>query len=285
MKDIIISMDATGDLTKELEEQFNIRHIDMEFFVGEDQFYTANDDVVSSRIYERMRKGERTSTSQINETAYEEYFGELIKENKPIVHVTLSSGLSGTYNSAKAVAYRLNQQEGVDIRIIDSLGGSSGQGLIAILASDFAKEANSVDEVQEYLENITKNVSHNFTVDNLKYLAQGGRISGSAALVGNLLSIKPIIKADENGKLFSFMKVISRKKSLKTLFNLFKENVKIDSKYCFVSHADAESDALALKAMIEQETNFKPLLTNIGPVMGSHCGPGTIAVFYESNKK
>lgn len=284
MKDLIISIDATGDLTKELEEKYNICHVDMEFFVGEDQYNTKDDDVVSSKIYERMRKGERTSTSQINEALYEEYFSKLIKENKSIIHITLSSGLSGTYNSAVAVAERFNN-DGANIKIVDSIGGSSGQGLLAMLARDFAENAETVDEVVEYLETTKMNFSYHFTVDNLKYLAQGGRISGAAAIVGNLLSIKPIIKADDNGKLFSFMKVISRKKALKTLVNLFKENVKEGTKYCFVSHADAEADALQIKSMIEEFSKVEVILTNIGPVMGSHCGPGTVALFYESTKK
>ena len=220
MKDLIISIDATGDLTKELEEKYNICHVDMDFFVGEDQYNTNNDDVVSSNIYERMRKGERTSTSQLNETIYEEYFSNLIKENKPIVHITLSSGLSGTYNSAVAVAEKFNNI-GANIKIVDSIGGSSGQGLLAMLARDFSENAKSVDEVVNYLETTKRNFSYHFTVDNLKYLAQGGRISGTAAVVGNLLNIKPIIKADENGKLFSFINESLNISIFRRVFGLF----------------------------------------------------------------
>lgn len=285
MEDLIISMESTSDISEEFIKKYDIKIAPMEFFVGGEIISTKTDDVVSSRLYARMRAGEKTSTSQINETAYEEFFGELLKENKTILHIAFSSGLSGSVNSAKSAASKLNNSFGEKIIVIDSLGGCQGQVILGVLAREFSKTAKDIYEVANYVESIKLNIIHKFSVDNLKYLANGGRISGATALVGNLLSIKPIIKVDTEGKLVSFMKVISRKKALKTLVNQFKEEVDKNSKFCFISHSDCEGDALFMKGIIEKETEFEPILSNIGPVLGCHCGPGTVAMFYVGEKR
>lgn len=285
MKDLIISMESTSDISEEMAKKYDIRVAPMEFFVGGEMISTKTDDVVSSKLYERMRAGEKTSTSQINETTYEEFFAELLKEDKPILHIAFSSGLSGSVNSAKAAASRLNNSFGEKIVVVDSLCGCQGQVILGILAREFENSAKDIYDVANYIENVKINVIHKFSVDNLKYLANGGRISGTTALVGNLLSIKPIIKVDTEGKLVSFTKVISRKKAIKTLVNQFKEEVDKNSKFCFISHSDCEEDALFMKDLVEKETGFKTIISNIGPVLGCHCGPGTVAMFYVGEKR
>lgn len=284
MKDLIISMESTSDISKDFMIKYDIRVSPMEFFVGGEMISTKEHDVVSSKLYERMRAGEKTSTSQINEIAYEEFFAGLLNENKPILHIAFSSGLSGSINCAKAAANKLNSSFGEKIIVIDSLGGCQGQVILGVLAREFSKIAKDIYEVANYIEDIKHKIVHKFSVDNLKYLASGGRISSATAIVGNLLSIKPIIKVDNDGRLVSFMKVISRKKALKTLVNQFKEEVDEKSQFCFISHSDCKEDALFMKDLVEKETKFTPIISNIGPVLGCHCGPGTVAMFYVGSK-
>jgi len=123
-------------------------------------------------------------------------------------------------------------------------------------------------------------INYIFSVENLKYLANGGRIKQSTAFIGNVLNIKPILKADNTGKLVQTKKVISRKKALVTLFNIFKETNTNESNICFISHADCLEDALVIKELVKKETNYDVIITNLGPIIGSHSGPGTIAMFY-----
>lgn len=285
MDNLIISVESTSDLLKETSKEYDIRVINMQFSIGDEMYTTEFDDVVSSKLYEKMREGKKTSTSQINELIYEDYFKNLMKEEKPILHIAFSSGLSGSCDIAKNVANRLNKDFDKKIEVIDSLGGCQGQVILCILAREFSKKAKDLKEVVDYIESVKMKIIHKFSVDNLKYLAQGGRISGTAALVGNLLSIKPIIKVNDNGRLVSFMKVISRKKALKVLVNQFKEEVDENSNFCFISHSNCEEDALFMKNLIETETKFEPVVSNIGPVLGCHCGPGTVAIFYIGNKR
>ena len=280
MENLIISAEATCDLPQDLILKYDLKVISMNFNVSGVSYSTENDTVSSTNLYEKMRKGERTSTSQINQSNYSRFFSNLLKENKPILHIAFSSGQSGTYYVAKKVADDINKELGTKIYVIDSLCSCSGHGMLAILAREYSKTANSIEEVISYIENIKIRLNHIFSVDNLKYLANGGRISASGAFIGNMLKIKPIMRVDEKGSLCVTQKVISRKKSLITIFEKTKANY--DEKYdiCFISHADCLKDAEFLKEKIEAETSLKPIITDLGPVIGCHSGPGTIAVYF-----
>lgn len=280
MTDLIISMETTCDFTKELIKKYDFKVLDMDFIINGEVYNTKDDDIVSTKLYERMEKNEKTSTSQINGESYKEFFVNLIKESKNVLHLAFSSGLSNTYISAREAAKEINEEYGANIRVVDSLGGGPAQGILGILAKRYAEKASNIDEVEKFA-NATKNNLHMlFTVDNLRYLVNGGRIKPSVAFVGNLLNIKPIIRVDDKGRLLSCGKVISRKKSLKTLFDDFMNKHDKSCDLCFISHANCESDAVYLKEMIENNTNLKPIITNLGPVLGSHAGPGTIALFF-----
>lgn len=285
MDKLVISMEATSDITKELAEEYDLYIAPMSFLVDGEEFSTSEHNVVSSGLYEKMREWKKTSTSQINEESYYEFFLELLKKGNEILHIGFSSGLSGSVNSAKLAADRLNNEKGSKILVIDSLSGCYGQVILGVLAREFSKDAKTIEEVAGYIEGLKLKIIHRFSVDNLKYLANGGRISGVSAIVGNLLSIKPIIRVDDSGKLVSMMKVISRKKALRTLVNQFKQEVDQSYKFCFISHSDCETDAVYMKELIESETEYKAVIDNIGPVLGCHCGPGTVAMFYVGGKR
>ena len=280
MKNLIISLEATCDLTKEIIKQFNLDVVDMEFMVGEDTFSTKEDDVVSSNLYERMKQGDKTSTSQINQALYEEHFENLLKAGGPILHLAFSSGLSCTYNSAKKASEVLNEKYGKKIYVIDTLAACSGHGLLAILTRRFSEGAKDIGEVVEFVEKTKHKIKHIFTVDNLKYLANGGRLKTSSAIIGTILNIKPVMQTDEEGKLVVESKVISRKKALLSLFEKMKKNYDREEKMCFISHSACLGDAEFLCEKIKAELGLEPIIANLGPIIGSHSGPGTLAMFY-----
>lgn len=285
MLDIIISLEATCDLEKEQIEKYNLSVIDMEFEVDGQQFSAQKDGVVESKLYEKMLQKKKTGTSQINEYNYENYFKELLKQNKPILHIAFSSGLSGTGSVAKQVADKLNETSKNKIFVIDSLCACSGHGLLAVIARDYAEKCENVGELVAFVENIKHKLIHFFTVDSLTYLANGGRIDSKKAFFGNLLSIKPVMQMSKTGTLEVMFKVISRKKSISSIVDLVKKTYDENFSYCYISHANCLSDALLLKEKIESSTSLKPIITHLGPVIGCHSGPGTLAVFFISKEE
>ncbi len=284
MENLIISLEATCDLPKDLITKHNFKIVDMDFLIDGEVYSTSKDDVISTSLYEKMKKGIRTSTSQVNDELYYDFFKKYLKEDSIILHLAFSSGLSCTYKSAVSASNKINEELGNKVYVIDSLCACSGQGMLAILVSQFAKKAKNIEEVIKYAETTKMQLNHIFTVDNLKYLANGGRVKGSTAFVGNLLNIKPVMKMDNEGHLVSYGKVLSRKKSLSALFNKFKETILKGEKLCFVSHADSLDDALFIAKLMEDE-GYSPIVTDLGPVIGCHSGPGTIALFYLANER
>ena len=281
MKDLIISLEATCDLPKELAEKYRFKITPMNFYVDGKEFCTDADTVATSGIYEKMENDARTSTSQISEATYEEYFGAFAKTGKPVLHIAFSSGISGTYRQAVMAAEALNAA-GCNIYVVDSRCGGAAQGLLGILCAEYAEGAENVGAVIKYIEEIRFRMEHAFTVDNLKYLARGGRLGGLAAFVGNMLKIKPVMKVDEHGKLMLDKKVLSRQRAIRTLFADYKEARDVSCEWCFISHAGCEKDARILADMILAETGEAPVVYDLGPVLGSHAGPGTLAMFYLS---
>ena len=281
MIDIIISLESTCDLDKKQIEENDLKIIHMNFLVDGEEYNTQKDDVISSGLYKKMKEGKRTSTSLINKSNYIKFFEELLKQNKPILHLAFSSGLSNTCACAKDAASELNAKyEKEMIYVVDSLCACSGQGMFAILVKRKAKEVNSIKELIDYAENLKLQVNHDFTVDALKYLANGGRIKPTAAFFGSILNIKPVMKTDDNGKLIVTGKVLSRKKAINTIFNRIKSTYNHNEDICFISHADCEADAEYLKHLLITETTLKPIINNLGPIIGSHSGPGTLSVYY-----
>ena len=280
MLDVCISLESTCDLEKEIIEKYDLSIIDMNFEVDGESFNTKDDDVVSTKLYEKMLQKKKTGTSQINEYFYEEHFSNLLKEKKPIIHLALSSGLSATVEGARKVAEKLNETSDNKIYVIDSLCVCSGQGLLGILVREKAKDCNSVEELVAFAELYKNKVYHFFTVESLTYLANGGRLNSKAAFFGNLLNIKPVMEMSKIGKLEVLHKVISRKKSISSISDLVLKTYDENYDYCFIAHANSLKDALLLKEKIEVDSKLVPELVNLGPVIGCHSGPGTIAVFF-----
>lgn len=281
----IISVEATADLPKELLSKYDIREAQMNFSIDETEYSTKDENMSVPEFYEKMKAGAKTSTSQINTYSATEYFTELLKEGKDILHVSFTSALSGMYEAMKKSAEELNATSQNKIIVVNSLCASMGQGLLAILCAEKQDEFDSVEKLAEYCESIKMQIDHLFVVDSLKYLSRTGRVSKMTAMIGNALQIKPILHVDNDGHLTSFAKVISRKKSLTSLAEkvVAKKNNLSDKIY--ICHANCEEEANQVKSMIEEKLNINVDLMNLGYVIGCHAGPGTIAVFFTSNER
>lgn len=285
MGKFIISVEATADLTKELLTKYDIREASMNFSINEQEYSTKDENMSVPEFYENMKAGAKTSTSQINTYSAKEYFEELLKEGKDILHVSFTSALSGMYEAMKKSAEELNATHKNKIIVVNSLCASMGQGLLAILCAEKADEFDTIEKLAEYCESIKMQIDHLFVVDSLKYLSRTGRVSKMTAAIGTVLQVKPVLHVDNEGHLTSFVKVISRKKSLNTLAEkvVAKKNGLSDKIY--ICHANCEEEAKQVQTSIKEKTDSKVELMNLGYVVGCHAGPGTIAVFFTSNER
>lgn len=278
---IIISLESTCDLTKEIIEENDLRIIDMNYMINGVDYCSDKDDVISSDLYQKMKNGAKTSTSQINEQRYIDFFTELLQEGKDVMHVAFSSGLSGTYSSALSASEKVNKNFKNKVYVVDSKCACGGHGVIALLAKEYSKD-NNIIQLGKYLEKIKYNVAHLYSVDNLKYLANGGRIKKTSATVGNILHIKPVMNVDNNGCLVLLEKVMARRKALRNMLDRFYNSYDENYKTIIVSHADCIEDAKFLCDNIKENKGVEPIITNLGPIIGCHSGPGTITIFYLS---
>lgn len=239
-------------------------------------------------FYNAVRDGEMPSTSQVNVYDYAELFRKFALEGKSVIYLGFSSALSGSYGSAKLAKDMVCEEiEGADITLIDSKSASLGEGLLAYYANEMLKKGASKDEVVGWLESNKLKLNHWFTVDDLGHLKRGGRVSGAAAFVGTLLDIKPILHVDDEGRLVPISKIKGRKKSLKTLFEMLQENIVApEEQVIAISHGDCLEDVEYLKDMILKEFKVKDVIVNhVGPVIGSHTGPGVVALFFMGSKR
>ena len=286
MRNFIISTEKTCDLPESLLKENDIRSIGMKFSINDTE-YNDEDSMTSKEYCDFMREGAVTKTSAINLYDAKVFFENLLKEGKDILHIAFTSGLSSSCKNMKTVADELNQTHTNKIYVVDSLCACSGQGLLCLLAVEKANEEqrNVTKEVYNYLESIKNNICHFFTVDHLKYLERGGRISKTKAQIGTLLQIKPVLRIDDDGAIVQYKTVISRKKSLMTLCEEIEKRFTNVSNRVYIAHADSLEDATLLKNLIKKKTNLDAELFELSRVICSHSGPGTIALFFVGNER
>lgn len=287
MIEYVICTDSGCDIKEEVLKEWGVSLIPLTFqFEGEEKAYT-DAEVPAKEFYDRMRAGGVAKTSAINPYTFEEYFAQILEEGKNVLYLGFSSGLSTTYNSSKMAAEELKERfPALQVVTVDTLAASAGQGLIVYLVAQKQKEGATLEEATAYAKSIVPNLSHWVTVDHLEYLKRGGRISPTVAFVGTVLGIKPIIHVDDEGHLVSVGKAKGRKAALNTLRKQLEETVLDKSAPVFISTADALEDAELLKNMLETMSGVKvELITGIGPVIGSHAGPGTIALFFLASER
>ena len=281
----IILTDTGCDLDNEYIKENNIRIIKLRYNIENIEYEGDDGKILDVKeFYKLLKNGAMPKTSQVNVGMAKKYFEKILKEeNKDILVISFSSGLSGTFNSYNIAANELNEINENKVYVIDSLSASLGQGLLVDYIVKYSDEGYSIEDTIKYAEELKYKIRHEFTVDDLFHLKRGGRVSATSAIIGSIFSIKPILHVDNNGKLIPINKLRGKKASLKQLTIYFKENNDLkDNDPVFISHGDSYDDALYLKELIlEIKPNVNVYINYIGPVIGAHSGQGTIALFYK----
>ncbi len=281
---MILSTDSTANLPKEYYEKLNIKMIPMQIILNDVTYNDLSNDLPNEEYYEKMKQGATPTTAQINEYSAREYFEELLKLGEDVLHIGFSSALSGSTNTLKRVADELNATNKNKIVVVDSLNASCGEGLLVLHAKDMIDKGLSIDEIKLEIEKLVPYACSYFTVEQLKYLVRGGRVSKLSGTIGTILNIKPVLRVDENGKLVSYKKVISRKKSIEEMKNIVTNKIN-DNKYVLISHANCLDDANNFANSLKEALNIEPIVTDLTQVIGCHTGPGLLAVFFIGKEK
>ncbi|MBR1864548.1 MAG: DegV family protein [Ruminococcus sp.] len=278
----VLYCDTTCDLPQERLDKMDCKLLPLTFEI-DGKAYT-NADISMEEFYRRMREDAVTKTSQISVGLIEETFEKEVMAGNDVLYLAFSSGLSGTYNSACIARDNLLEKyPDAKIVVVDSLSASSGEGLLLIYAEQKKRQGMSIDQLAGWLEVNRYKICHVFTVDDLKYLFRGGRVSRAKAIAGTLMGIKPVLHVDNDGKLIPLDKVRGRKQSIYKLIEMIKERCgDNENKIVTMSQGDCMEDAkLAEKLMKEifgKDTEV--VIAYTGPVIGAHSGPGTLALFF-----
>ena len=293
MSDYILSCCSTADLTKEHFEKRNIKYVCFHFAIdGEEHMDDLGESVPFDEFYRRMSEGAETRTSQVNISEYVAYFSEFLEQGLDIVHVCLSSGLSGTINSARNAALIVKERYPErNIYIVDSLGASSGYGLLMDTAADRRDEGMSAEELVGWLEENKLRLHHWFFSTDLSSYVRGGRISKTAAVFGGILEICPLLNMDNLGRLIPRSKVRTKKKVIKEIVQRMESGAENGTEYsgkCYICHSACREDAEAVASLIEER--FPKLdggveIYNVGTTIGAHTGPGTVALFFWGSER
>lgn len=288
MRDYVIFVDSACDISCDLLNEWGVKYCSLSLVFSDDPKEYSDYEIPAADFYNRMRNGAQPKTSAANMGKFCDAFEQIVKDGYDILYLGFSSGLSATVNFAREAAEEImSQYEGCKITVVDSLCASAGYGLLLKLLVDNKNNGMGIDELAVFAEDTKLKVCHWFTVDDLKYLKAGGRISATTALLGGMLNIKPVMKMDNNGKLISVSKVRGRKAALKAIADLYAETA-LDKKdgVVFISHGDCIDDANLLADMIKENSGATVQITTyVGPVIGSHSGPGTLALFFLANER
>ena len=280
--------DATLDLPMDLVEKYNILVVPMAFTLdGEEILHYPDERNMSiETFYEALKQGKTSVTSQINPTTYVDLFTPVLEAGEDIIYIAFTSGLSGTYQSAVLAKGMLEDDfPERKIYVVDSRCASAGLGYFMNLIGQKKEEGMSIDELNDWVHAKRNNIAHWFTVDDLFHLQRGGRLSFAEAMLGSALKIKPIISVDDDGKLYVENKVRGNKKGEEYMISKINDTMDDEEQTVFVAHGDCEERAIALKEKIEANTNAKNVcITKIGPIIGTHTGPGMLAVLFMENK-
>lgn len=290
MSDFVIFTDSSADLSGEMVSQLDVQVLPLSFILEEHAYfnYPDNRDMDPHLFYDRLRRGGMATTNAVNVAQYTEALEPFLQAGQDILILAFSSGLSTTYHSSLIAVEELSAKyPGRKLYAVDTLCASLGQGLLVWYAARERERGHSIDEVRDWVEEHKLNICHQFTVDDLHFLKRGGRISGATAVVGSMLHIKPVLHVDNEGRLASTGKARGRHASLKALVDRM-EQTAIDSGSLtvFVSHGDCPEDAQAVADMVKRRFGVHEIYINhVGPVIGAHSGPGTLALFYMGTER
>ncbi len=293
MKKFILSCCSTADLSKKHFEEREINYICFHYELDGKEY---KDDLGESMsfedFYRAMQEGADTKTSQVNAAEYEEYFDNFLKEGYDILHVSLSTGISGSYNSAN-IAKDMLQEKYPDrkIYVVDSLGASSGYGLLMDKLADLQDEGKSIDEIYTWVNENKLKLHHWFFSTDLTFYIKGGRVSKTSGFVAGVLSICPLLNMNQLGKLIPCSKVRTKHKVIETIVKKMEEHAENGLDYngkCYISHSACYEDAKAVADLVESrfpKLNGKVEINSVGTTIGSHTGPGTVALFFWGDER
>ena len=293
MSEYILSCCSTADLSKEHFESRNIEYICFHYKLnGVDYPDDLGQSIPFEEFYKRMDSGEETQTSQINVTEYLEYFTKFLSEGKDVLHLTLSSGISGSYNSAINAAKIANERfPERKIYVIDSLSASSGYGLLMDKLADLRDGGMDIEELKNWAEENKLNLHHWFFSSDLKFFIKGGRVSKTSGTIGTILGICPLLNVDKEGHLIARAKIRSKKKVIQEIVKRMEENAEGGLSYsgkCYICQSACLDDANEVAKLVEERfknLNGNVMINYIGTTIGSHTGPGTVALFFWGKKR
>lgn len=285
MSNFVILTDSSCDLPASLAEEMQLTVVPLTVNIDNDSYYNYLDwhEIGVHEFFERMKTAKNLKTSAGNQNQFIEAMEPLLAEGKDILYLGFSSGLSGTYN-AGALAMRELSEKYPDRKLyaVDTLSASLGQGLLVYLCWQQKEAGKTIEEVRDYAENTKLHVAHWFSVNDLMFLKRGGRVSAATAIVGSMLSIKPVMHVDNDGHLIKVDVARGRKASLRALVKQM-ERTGVDNanQTVFICHGDCEEDAQYIADLVREQFGVKNVIINpVGPVIGAHSGPGTIALFF-----
>lgn len=293
MANYVLSCCSTADLTKEHFENRDIHYICFHYKLdGADYPDDLGQTIQFEDFYKKMDEGAETSTSQVNVSEYVEYFSQFLEEGKDILHVSLSSGISGTYNSAvNAALIARERYPERKIYIVDSLGASSGYGLLMDKLADLRDSGMGIDEVHDWAEEHKLELNHWFFSTDLKFYIKGGRISKTAGTIGTILGICPLLNMDNEGRLIPRAKIRTKRKVIEEIVKRMEENAEGGLDYsgkCYISQSACMDAAEEVAKLVEErfpKLCGKVEINYVGTTIGSHTGPGTVALFFWGKKR
>ena len=291
MREYKILTDSTTDLSPQLVAQTGVTLLPMTYTIGEKSYRNDPEetDLSSGDFYDMLRGGAMSTTSQINVETFREVAGQMARDGFDVLYVGFSSGLSGTFNSAR-IAFEDLSAEYPEHKFlaVDSLCASMGEGLLVYHAAQRQKAGRSIEETARWLEENKLHLAHWFTVDDLMFLFRGGRVSRTSAWAGTLLNIKPVMHVDDEGHLIPLEKVRGRKKSLKALVDHMEQTATapVADQTVFITHGDCIEDAEYVADLVRERFGVTDILINyVDPVIGAHSGPGTMALFFLASER
>ena len=287
MRDYVITVNSTVDLPKEWLEERNVPVVPLRYTI-DGQTYEDMSGLTAKEFFYKLREGKLSVTSQVNPEEARAALEPFLKEGKDILHLAFSSGLSGTCNSMKIAGEELKEEyPEAKIIVIDTLCACLGEALLLYKALQQKEAGKTIEETAAWVEENKLHICHDVTVDDLNHLHRGGRVSKATAVVGTMVKIKPIIHMDDNGKLQVVGKERGRKKSLNKIVDMAVEQSEgWDNDIIMITHGDCIEDAEYVAGLVREKMGIDNILiNNIGTVIGSHTGPGVVAVFCMGNKR
>lgn len=290
LSSFLILTDSSCDLPASMAQQMNLEVLPLTVYIENDTYHNYLDgrEIGFHDFYERLKTAKNVKTSAVNQAQFLEILEPLVQAGNDVLYLGFSSGLSGTFNAGALAAAELSEKyPDRKIYAVDTLCASLGQGLLVYHCWEQQQAGKSIEEVRDYAEANKLHLCHWFTVDDLMFLKRGGRVSAATAIVGSMLSIKPVMHVDNDGHLIKVDVARGRKASIRALLaEMEKRGIDLANQHIFISHGDCEADAQYLAKLIRDRFPVKDITINyVGPVIGAHSGPGTLALFFLGSER